>query len=296
MAKNWRKPDATDALARGLSGAGADFLFGGEGGLRETVALRLSDILPNPNQPRRFFDEEELARLAESLTTVGQLCPVLVRAHPEERRRYLLIAGERRWRAAAVAGIATLNAHILPDKVNDDQIALIENLQRVNLSPIEEAEGVQRLIESHGYSQEEAGSLLGRGRTEINTTLTLLRLAPEIRSQCATSHTPISKALLLEIAKMPADEQRRVWPQAQAGGLTVRLARDVRKGRAGRGSDNPQDRFLANLPRLQNELEAGLQALAADPPRPEALLELKALRQRLTDYAAALDRILEGKQ
>ncbi|HRQ81263.1 MAG TPA: ParB/RepB/Spo0J family partition protein [Azospirillaceae bacterium] len=293
MAKNWRKTDAADALAKGLRGVGSDFLFGGGDGWRETVSLRLGDIEPNPEQPRRHFDEEELARLAESLVSVGQLCPVLVRAHPQERRRYLLIAGERRWRAAAVAGLTSLTAHILPDEVNDAQIALIENLQRVNLSPIEEAEGVQRLIDSHGYSQEEAGALLGRSRTEITTTLTLLRLIPDVRAECATSHTQLSKAVLLEVAKMPPEEQRRVWPQARAGGLTVRVAREVRKGRAGAGGADVYGRLIAGFSRLQAELEAGLGALDGAPPPPPASSELRELRRRLADCAAALDRLLE---
>lgn len=300
MAKNWRKTDGGDSLAKGLRGTGTDLLFGSDGGLRETVVLRVTDIVPNPDQPRRFFDPDELARLAESLSTVGQLCPVLARRHPEERRRYLLIAGERRWRAAQLAGLATLNAHILPDTIDDDQIALIENLQRVNLSPVEEADGIQRLIVRHGYSQEEAGGLLGRGRTEITTTLTLLRLVPEIRTACVTSHNQIPKAVLLEVAKMPPEEQKRVWPQVEAGGLTARAAREARQGGGGRGRDvsvaatRSPNRFLAGLPRLRSNLDAGLRALADAPPPPESHVELRALRASLDEYAALLDRILDA--
>lgn len=307
MAKNWRKAGvgASDALARGLQGAG-DLLFGGDEHLRETVSLRLADVKPNPEQPRRHFDEAELQQLADSLRSVGQLAPILVKPHPSERRRYLLVAGERRWRASALAGFTTVAAHILSDDADLDQIALIENLQRVNLSPVEEAEGIQRLIDRHAYNQEQAGTLLGRSRTEVNTTLTLLRLKPEIRLDCVTSHTEVPKALLLEIARMDPAAQAAAWKRAKAGTLTTRLARAQRRGVAedetgeqgsgqGPAAVSPA-RFIAALPRMQSGLESGLAVLETERPalRPRDCERLRALRARLDDYAAAIDRILEG--
>lgn len=312
MARNWRKAGSGEALAKGLAkgleSAGSDLLFGDGKGLRDTVALRLADVLPNPDQPRRHFDEDELHQLADSLLAVGQLSPILVKPHPTEPRRYLLVAGERRWRAAGLAGLATLAAHILDAGADTDQIALIENLQRVNLSPVEEAEGVQRLVDRHGYSQEQVGSLLSRSRTEVNTTLTLLRLAPSIRKECVTSHSDLPKALLLEIARMPVAEQLSAWAQAKAGTLTVRTARAARRGDTegdGAAKAEPKDapkaaktpsptRFLAALPRLQDGLETGLAALEAGRGRltPDAAERLKALRDRLDAYGRTIDRIL----
>lgn len=306
MAKNWRKAGASDSLARGLQGAG-DLLFGGDEHLRETVSLRLTDVEPNPEQPRRHFDEAELQQLADSLRSVGQLAPILVKPHPSERRRYLLVAGERRWRASGLAGFATIAAHILSDDADLDQIALIENLQRVNLSPVEEAEGIQRLIDRHTYSQEQAGTLLGRSRTEVNTTLTLLRLKPEIRRDCVTSHSDMPKALLLEIARMDPAAQATAWKRARAGALTARTARAQRRGVAeeetagqemdgqGRPAVSPA-RFIAALPKVQSGLDSGLAALEAERPalRARDYERLRALRARLDDYAAVIDRILEG--
>lgn len=301
MAKNWRKAGASDSLARGLQGAG-DLLFGGDEHLRETVSLRLADVEPNPEQPRRHFDEAELQQLADSLRSVGQLAPVLVKPHPSERRRYLLVAGERRWRASGLAGFSTIAAHILSDDADLDQIALIENLQRVNLSPVEEAEGIQRLIDRHAYSQEQAGTLLGRSRTEVNTTLTLLRLKPEIRRDCVTSHSDMPKALLLEIARMDPAAQAAAWKRAKAGTLTARTARAQRRGVAeeeaggqGRPTVSPT-RFIAALPKVQSGLDSGLAALEAERPalRAKDYERLRALRARLDDYAAVIDRILEG--
>lgn len=304
MARNWRKAEGASALAKGLQGAGADLLFGGDGSLRDTVSLRLADVVPNPDQPRRYFDEAELQQLAASLQTVGQLSPILVKPHPTEARRYLLIAGERRWRAAGLAGLGAIAAHILSDDSDIDQIALIENLQRVNLSPVEEAEGMQRLIDRHGYSQEQVGALLSRSRTEVNTTLTLLRLDDGIRRDCVTSHNDLPKALLLEIARMDAADQKRAWAQAKDGTLTARAARAARRGddAPGKNAASPArspspTRFIAGLPKLQTGLDAGLAALETERPalsRKDAE-RLKALRDRLDDYQRMIDRILDGR-
>ncbi|MBJ7418274.1 MAG: ParB/RepB/Spo0J family partition protein [Niveispirillum sp.] len=109
MVKNWRKPAGQQpaAVAKSIGDSldrpGADLIFGTAEGLRDTVLLRLTDIEPNPNQPRRHFDEEELQALAFSLREVGQLSPILVQAHPTEPKRFMLVAGERRWRAAGMA-------------------------------------------------------------------------------------------------------------------------------------------------------------------------------------------------
>lgn len=307
MARNWRKAEGASALAKGLRSAGTDLLFGGDGALRDTVSLRLSDVVPNPNQPRRFFDEAELQQLAASLQSVGQLSPILVKPHPTEARRYFLIAGERRWRAAGIAGLGTIAVHILSDESDVDQIALIENLQRVNLSPVEEAEGMQRLIDRHGYSQEQVGALLSRSRTEVNTTLTLLRLDEHIRRDCVTSHSDLPKALLLEIARMEPADQTKAWAQAKDGALTARAARAARKGadaptegapvKGGASPARPSaTRFIATLPKLQDGLEAGLTALETERPalgRKDAE-RLKALRDRLDAYQRMIDRILGG--
>lgn len=305
--RNWRKAGGADALAKGLgkaAGGGGGLLFGG-GDLRDTVSLRLTDVVPNPGQPRRHFDEGELLQLAESLRAVGQLSPILVKPHPEEPRRYLLVAGERRWRAADLAGLATVAAHILDRDADAERIALIENLQRVNLAPVEEAEGIQRLVERHGYAQEQAGALLGRSRTEVNTTLTLLRLHPSIRKACVTSHTGLPKALLLEIARMEPPQQLAAWERAKAGALTARDARSARRtGGEDGGPDAPARsaarsagvRFIAALPKIQKGLESGLAAVEAE----RAALDggnaerLRELRRRLAACTAAIDRILDG--
>lgn len=310
MVKNWRKPAGQQpavvakSIEESLERPGADLIFGAAEGLRDTVLLRLTDIEPNPNQPRRHFDEEELQALSFSLREVGQLSPILVQAHPTTPKRFLLVAGERRWRAAGMAGLTKIMAHILPTDANTDQIALIENLQRVDLSPVEEAEGIRRLIETHEYHQEAVGDLLGRSRTEVNTTLTLLRLHANIRAECVTSHNDVPKAVLLELARMEEVDQLSLWLKVKKGELTAREARDYRTRQ-----QRPQEpaaqaapvkkvttkAVIAGLDRLEENLEAWIGAVeqrGADKLVPAERARLEALRVTLAEMAGRLDGVL----
>lgn len=312
MVKNWRKPAGQQpaAVAKSIGDSldrpGADLIFGAADGLRDTVLLRLTDIEPNPNQPRRHFDEEELQALSFSLREVGQLSPILVQAHPTEPKRFLLVAGERRWRAAGMAGLTKIMAHILPTDANTDQIALIENLQRVDLSPVEEAEGIRRLIETHEYNQEAVGDLLGRSRTEVNTTLTLLRLHATIRTDCVTSHNDVPKAVLLELARMEEVDQLSLWLKVKKGELTAREAREYRAKlqRAGDPAtakapvrNVTAKKFIAGLPKLEESLSVGIEAVAdkgVAKLRADERAKLEALKTRLQDYAQQLETLLAG--
>lgn len=312
MVKNWRKPAGQQpavvakSIGESLERPGADLIFGAADGLRDTVLLRLTDIEPNPNQPRRHFDEEELQALSFSLREVGQLSPILVQAHPTEPKRFMLVAGERRWRAAGMAGLTKIMAHILPTDANTDQIALIENLQRVDLSPVEEAEGIRRLIETHEYNQEAVGDLLGRSRTEVNTTLTLLRLHGTIRSDCVTSHNDVPKAVLLELARMDEVDQLSLWLKVKKGELTAREAREYRAKlqRAGDPAtmkapvrNVTAKKFIAGLPKLEESLSAGIEAVAdkgVAKLRADERAKLEALKARLADYAQKLETLLAG--
>lgn len=313
MVKNWRKPGGTSAqqpvaksIGESLERPGADLIFGTAEGLRDTVLLRLTDVEPNPHQPRRHFDAEELQALAFSLREVGQLSPILVQAHPTEPKRFLLIAGERRWRAAGMAGLTKIMAHILPTDANTDQIALIENLQRVDLSPVEEAEGIRRLIETHEYNQEAVGDLLGRSRTEVNTTLTLLKLHPTIRVECVTSHNDVPKAVLLELARMEEVDQLSLWLKVKKDGLTAREARDYRARLQRAAEPAPAKapvrnvtakKFIASLPKLEEGLSAGIEVLTEKGTaklRADERAKLEALKTRLAGYAQQLETLLAG--
>lgn len=144
------------------------------------VTMKLIDIVPNKEQPRKTFDEGALAELSESIAKHGVLQPLLVRPMPNGS--YQLVAGERRWRASRMAGLAEVPVVIkeLTD-VQTMEIALIENLQREDLNPIEEAEGLQALIDTCGMTQDEIAVSVGRSRPAVTNALRLLRLPEEVR-------------------------------------------------------------------------------------------------------------------
>ncbi|HSL25501.1 MAG TPA: ParB/RepB/Spo0J family partition protein [Acidimicrobiia bacterium] len=163
-------------LGRGLEAlipAGADDASG-------LAHVALDEIRPNPQQPRTLFDEEGLNTLAESIAAVGLLQPVILRRHPEGG--YVLVAGERRWRAARRAGLKTIPAVI---RSGDDTAslteALIENLQRADLTPLEEAAAYQQLLEDFGMTHDEVGKRVGKSRAAVTNTLRLLTLPPPIQ-------------------------------------------------------------------------------------------------------------------
>ncbi len=141
--------------------------------------LPVASIEPNPNQPRKHFDEDELRSLADSIRQNGLLQPIVVRTQPTG---YQIVAGERRWQAARLIGLERVP--VIIREVSDDeilQLALIENLQREDLSPLEEAAGYAALINQHGITQTELASLLSKSRSAISNTLRLLDLPAEVQ-------------------------------------------------------------------------------------------------------------------
>lgn len=143
------------------------------------VKVKLTDIEPNRDQPRKQFDEDALAELSDSILKHGVLQPLLVRPMPDGG--YQLVAGERRWRASRMAGLAEVPVVIR--SLTDSQVAelaLVENLQRENLNPIEEANGYKELSEKFGYTQEEISEIVGKSRSAVANALRLLALPKEV--------------------------------------------------------------------------------------------------------------------
>ena len=137
----------------------------------------VDDLEPNPFQPRTAIDDEDLAELVASIREQGLLQPVLIRRHPSTPGRYQIVAGERRWRAARLAGLATIPS-LLRDLSDDaaSAAALVENLQRQDLNPIEEAEGLKRLVERFSITQDELARTIGKSRSYVANTIRLLHL------------------------------------------------------------------------------------------------------------------------
>ena len=168
-------------------GRGLDALFGGESadflnpeqGEREPSRLPITSVEPNPGQPRRSFEKEPMEELAESIRMHGVISPIAVRRM--EDGSYRIIAGERRWRAARMAGLKEIPAVVLDtDDREAMEMALIENLQRKDLNPIEEAMGYKSLIESHGLTQEDAAERVGKSRPVVANSLRLLTLPQKV--------------------------------------------------------------------------------------------------------------------
>lgn len=163
-----------------MLGQGLDAIFGENTVSEEIVkGLRISEIEPNPNQPRRDFDTEKLDALAESIRQHGVITPITVRKTGDT---YQIIAGERRWRASRMAGLSEIPAIILDaDDQKSYELALIENLQRDDLNPIEEAEGYRTLIERLGLTQVEASEKVGISRPAIANSMRLLSLPEKLQ-------------------------------------------------------------------------------------------------------------------
>jgi ParB family chromosome partitioning protein len=193
------------------------------------IQIPPSQINPNPDQPRRYFDTEALEDLTESVRTRGVLQPIIVRRDESNESRFILIAGERRWRAAKKADLNKIPALIRGPKDDPAELALIENLQRENLNPIEEAESLQRLKDRRSLSDATLAKIIGKSRQAVNESLLLTRLPESIKAECRTSGT-YSKSLLLRLVRAPNSEaQLALWQSMKSGTVTVREARTATK-------------------------------------------------------------------
>ena len=185
-----------------------------------TDTLPLSEIIPNKDQPRKTFDEMTLAELSESIKQHGVLQPLLVRPLPGGG--YQLVAGERRWRACRMAGVREVP--VVVKELTDTEtmeIAIIENLQREDLNPIEEAEGLQALVDKCGLTQEEVAASVGKSRPAIANSLRLLRLPQEVRNMTREGKISAGHARAL----LSLDNDAMIFEAAQniiSNNLTVR--------------------------------------------------------------------------
>jgi len=203
----------------------------GRGGVREVEIAR---IRPNPSQPRVQFDEEALDELADSIRERGVLQPILLRPEGED---YLIIAGERRWRAAQRARL-----HVIPALVReiDDsttaELALIENIQRLDLNPLEEAEGYRQLIQRHGHTQDDVGKIVHKSRSHVANLLRLLDLPEFVRQSLLKNDISMGHARAVATSEDPEELTRQII----AKGLSVRQAEQWtrrQKARPGPGAD-----------------------------------------------------------
>lgn len=199
--------------------------------LPEPGELEIDFIFPGPMQPRTEFDDESLGHLAESIKAHGIVQPVLVRRIGDH---YELVAGERRWRAAKLAGLRTIPA-VVKDIADKDllEVALIENVQREDLNPIEEAQAYSKLIETVGLTQEALGERVGRDRSYITNYLRLLKLPDDIQQLVKQKRISTGHARTL-LALPHVDLQRLVARQIITNDLSVRATEDIVRKRTER--------------------------------------------------------------
>jgi ParB family chromosome partitioning protein len=187
--------------------------------------LPVGSISPNPRQPRTVFDEEALAELVESVREVGLLQPVVVR--PLGGDRFELVMGERRWRACQRAGLELVPAIVRETREHDLlRDALLENLHRAQLNPLEEAAAYQQLLDDFGCTQEELATRIKRSRPQISNTLRLLRLPPTVQRRVAAGVLSAGHARAILGVPDPA-QQERLAQRAVAEGLSVRAVEEV---------------------------------------------------------------------
>lgn len=213
---------ALDKNKKGL-GKGLDSLFGDGAGSfeeREVQNLPLTRVEPRQDQPRQSFDEETLSELAESIRTYGIIQPITVRRL--DSGYYQIIAGERRWRAARMAGLSEVPVRVLEaDDRRAMELALVENLQREDLNPIEEARGYRTLMEEYGMTQEQAAESVGKSRPAIANSLRLLTLGAEVIKLVEDGELTAGHARTL-IPLSDEQEQLNAAFQVLNGGLSVR--------------------------------------------------------------------------
>jgi ParB family transcriptional regulator, chromosome partitioning protein len=221
------KPERTPSLGRGLAALIPQRPVGQPG----PSDISLDRIRPNPNQPRVRFDQAELEALTASIREHGVLQPILV---TETLDGYQLIAGERRWRAARAAGLDRIPALVRDlDEARQLEIALIENLQREDLDPIESAHGFRRLIDEFGLSQDQVARRVGRARSTVANTLRLLAVAPVV--QQAVIDRSITEGHARALGGLSVEHQEHVVGSVIDQDLSVRQTEElVRRLRAAR--------------------------------------------------------------
>jgi len=250
--------------------------------------LPIAQIVPNAAQPRQVFDEEAMAELVHSIREVGLLQPVVVRrtaAGSDDEPSYELVMGERRWRAAQEAGLARIPA-IVRDTDDTDMLrdALLENLHRAQLNPLEEASAYAQLLEDFGCTHEELAQRIGRSRPQISNTLRLLRLSPAVQRRVAAGVLSAGHARSLLAVEDP-ELQDRLAQRVVAEGISVRgLEEIVAVGDTGESPAHKAPRARPTAPGLADIAER-----LSDRLETRVKVDLGRKKGRITVEFASLD-------
>ena len=238
--------------------------------------IEIDRILPNPYQPRKYFDETALAELAESIKQNGVIQPIVIRQ--DKDNALYLVAGERRLKAAEMVGLKTIPA-ILTEG-NPIEISLIENLQRENLKPVEEAEALEKMIREFKYTQKDVARVIGKAGSTVAEILSLNRLPEEIKDECRRAD--ISRRVLIEIAKQDTPEKMTaLFEKAKAGNLTSETVRKFSRNTEDMKRRTPAGIAIEKTQSLYLTLSKLDTATISDEERRQLAHELRQLRKAL---------------
>lgn len=245
--------------------------------------LPISRIRANPRQPRRRFDEAALAELIESVRTRGLLQPILVRPKGED---YEIVAGERRWRAAQAARLHEVPVVVKElDDASAFEIALVENIQRADLNPIEEADGYRRLIDEYGHTQEELARLTSKSRSHVANLLRLLDLPEAVRTHVVEGRLTMGHARAL----VSAPDPERLAQKVIEGGLSVRQTEALASGAQGRAPAPARARN--NFPEEKDADTIALERLLAEALGLVVDIDVDGIRGKVMISYANLDQL-----
>ena len=259
-------------------------------GLAHYAEIALSSITPNPRQPRQVFEEESLAELVYSLREVGLLQPIVVR--PVAPDHYELVAGERRWRAAKQAGFTKIPAIVRA--TDDDELlrdALLENLHRADLNPLEEAAAYGQLLADFGCTQDELAARIGRSRPQVSNTLRLLKLPAAVQRRVAAGVLSAGHARAL-LSLDNAKQQEQLAARTVAEGLSVRAVEEIVAMGGLEPDKSPRKRTKAAVDPALADLAAAL----ADAWETQVLVEQGRSKGKISIAFASVDdleRIVE---
>ena len=197
------------------------------------LLIPIENIFRDENQPRKEFDKEKIEELAQSINKNGLIQPLILTK--KENNHYILVAGERRWRAAQIANLKTIPALLLPEDLDKDEISLIENIQRENLKISEEAQAYQRLIDKNKYTHEELSKIVGKSRSHITNLLRILNLDQYFFDLLNQGVISMGHARAL-VGKKPEDLDEKILNQVSTGKISVR---DIEKNKSKKNITEP---------------------------------------------------------
>ena len=255
------------AIAKGL-GQGVGLLFG-EDSEDKFIECDITSLNPNKHQPRHIFNEEDLSELADSIREKGVIQPLIVKKSEDDPQKYDLIAGERRLRASKLAGLDRVPVVIREDVDEDSmlELAIIENVQRTDLNPVEEAQAYKKLIKKFGYTQEEAAQRVGKKRSTVTNVLRLLKLPKSIQADVAAGTLSEGHArALVKLVDSPAELQElrnaiiknnlSVRQTERAIKKAITISDSKRKRESSKDQEIPQSYKKALVTQLTNRLNS----------------------------------------